>query len=191
MFKLFIWPGFLLLLIAQWLVPFRMILKKDKVLANGTSYKFETAPVDPSDPFMGKYIMLNFKENSLKLANTKKFSYSSKVYVSFSAGNNGFAKIKSIDISKPKSTDYLETTINYISAEKDSGTVFLNYPFSRYYMEEYKAPSAEKIYRERNLDSTLKVYALVKIYNGDAIAKDVYINDSLINDVIKARNIIR
>lgn len=191
MLKLFIWPGFLLLLLAQWLVPLQMIRKKDTVLDKGTSYKFETAPVDPSDPFMGKYIVLNFKENSLKLANTKDFSYNSKVYVSFSAGKNGFAKIKSIDITKPQINDYLKTTINYISSEKDSGTVFLNYPFSRFYMEEYKAPTAERIYRERNLDSTLEVYALVKIYNGDAVVKDVYVNDSLINDVIKARNVIR
>lgn len=58
-------------------------------------------------------------------------------------------------------------------------------------MEEYKAPTAERIYREINSDSTLKVYALVKIYNGNAIVKDVYVNDSLINDVIKARNVIR
>ncbi len=147
MLKLFIWPGFLILLLAQWLVPLQMIWKKDTVLTKGISYKFETAPVDPSDPFMGKYIVLNFKENSLKLADTKKFSYNNKVYVSFSAGKNGFAAIKTIDITKPQSTSYLETTISYISAEKNGGTVFLNYPFSRYYMEEYKAPTAERIYR--------------------------------------------
>ena len=191
MLKVFIWPGFLLLILAQWLVPMQMIWQKDKVLDNGTSYKFQTAPVDPGDPFIGKYIMLNFKENSFKLKDTKKLSYNSSVYVSFSADKNGFAKIKSIDISKPQNTDFLETTINYISAEKDSSAIFVNYPFSKFYMEESKAPKAEKIYGERNSDHSLKVYALVKIYNGDAVIKNVFINDSLITDVINARNKVR
>ena len=191
MLKVFIWPGFLLLLLAQWLVPMQMIWKKDKVLDNGTSYKFQTAPVDPGDPFRGKFIMLNFQENSLKLPDTKKLSYNSSVYVSFLADKNGFAKIKSIDISKPHNTDFLETTISYISAEKDSSVIFVNYPFSKFYMEENKAPRAEKIYGERNLDHSLKVYALVKIYNGDAVIKNVYVNDSLITDVINARNKLR
>lgn len=189
MFKVLIWPGFLLLILAQWMVPLQMIWKKGKVLSKGISYKFKTEPVDPSDPFIGKYIVLNFEESSLRLADSKKFSYGTKVYVNFFAGNNGYAKIKSIDTKQPEGTDYLETTINYISAEKDSSTIFLNYPFTRFYMEESKAPKAERIYRERNIDRSLTVYALVKIFNGDAVVKDVYVNDSLINDVIKARNI--
>jgi hypothetical protein len=56
-------------------------------------------------------------------------------------------------------------------------------------MEEYKAPGAEKIYRERHTDTTQKTYAIVNIYNGEAIIKDVYINDTLINEVIRSRNV--
>ena len=191
MLKSFIWPGFILLVLAQWFVPLQMIWQKEKVLTRGTSYKFETAPVDPSDPFLGKYIVLSFKENSLKMVGAEKLSYRSKVYVSFLSGINGFAKIATIELSKPRRTDYLETTINYISQEKDSVTIFLNYPFSKYYMEEYKAPGAERIYRESRADTSLKTYAIVNIHNGDAIIKDVYINDTLINDVIRARGLTR
>jgi 3-methyladenine DNA glycosylase AlkD len=86
---------------------------------------------------------------------------------------------------------YLETTINYISDEKDSSTVFINLPFEKFYMDEYKAPEAETIYRERNIDRTARVHALVMIYNGDAVVKNVYVNDSLINDVILNRRLVR
>ena len=191
MLKSFIWPGFVLLLLAQWAIPLQTIFQKNKVLSKGISYKFETAPVDPTNPFIGKYIMLNFKENSLKLSDVKGFTYDTKVYVQFSKVDKGFASISSIALTKPATNDYLETTVNYISEEKDGSTIFLNYPFTKYYMEESKAPKAERIYSERTADTTLKTYALIKIYNGDAIIKDVYINDSLINDVINARTIIR
>lgn len=191
MLRSLIWPGFVVLLLAQWLVPTQMIWKKNKVLTQGTSYKFETEPVDPSDPFLGKYIILNFRENAFKTADNGSFTYGSKVYVHFRNENNGFARIESIHLKKPPGTNYLETTVNYIRDEKAGTTVFLNYPFTRYYMQEYKAPQAENIYRESRIDSTIKTYALVNIYNGDAIVKDVYINDSLINDVIQARNRVR
>lgn len=191
MLKSIIWPGFVLLLLAQWAVPVQMIFKKNRILSNGISYKFETAPVDPTNPFLGKYIVLNFKETSLKVPDVKGFSYDSKVYVQFSKSDKGFARITSIALKKPATSDYLETTVNYISEEKSGAIVFLDYPFTKYYMEESKAPKAERIYGERSLDTSLKTYALVKVYNGDAIVKDIYINDSLLNDVIRARSIVR
>ena len=190
MLKVLLWPGFLLLLLAQWLVPARMIWKKNKVLNDGTSYKFKTEPVDPSNPFIGKYIILNFKEDSYKVIDTKKFSYGDKVYVVFYSDNKGFAKIKSIDLKKPGNGDFVEADIRYINLQNDSSgsVISLIYPFNRFYMDEYKAPKAEKVYRERNIDTTLNTYALVKVLNGDAVVKYVYVNDSLITDVIKARN---
>jgi uncharacterized membrane-anchored protein len=191
MLKSFTWPGLIILLLVQWFVPAQMIWKKDKVLSKGISYKFVTEPIDPANPFIGRYIALNFKDDAIKLPNTNKLPTLNKVYVSFSADKDGFAKIRSLATNKPQGSDYLETTINYSSEQKDSTIIYINYPFTRYYMEEYKAPKAEKVYRERTRDTTMKAYALVNIYNGDAVIKDVYVNDSLIGDVIRKRDIVR
>lgn len=191
MLKSIILPGFILLVIAQWFVAGQMIWQRKKILSAGLSYKFETAPVDPSNPFLGKYIVMNFKENSLKLPGTTHFAYNSHVYVSFGIDKEGFAKIDSISVARPQKNYYLATNISYISKEKDSTTIFVNYPFTRYYMEEYKAPKAESIYNETRTGANLKTYALVKMYKGDAVIKNVYINDSLLNDVIQARNAVR
>ncbi len=84
MFKAIVWIGFALLVIVQWLVPGQLIWKKEKVLAEGVTYKFQSAPVDPNDPFRGKYIVLNFKENSLTVKKETGFNYGEKVYVIFS-----------------------------------------------------------------------------------------------------------
>jgi uncharacterized membrane-anchored protein len=188
MLRLFIWPAFILVIIAQWWVPGQMIWKKEKVLNNGTSYKFQSAPVDPSDPFRGKYIILNFKEDHITMPGKPDLAAGSKVFVNFFTDKNGFARIRSVNKIKPHQSDYLETTVSYISNSKDSTEVYLHYPFSNYYMEEYKAPQAEKIYREAMIDSAQRTYALVNLLNGDAVIKDVYINDTLIQQVINKRN---
>jgi hypothetical protein len=56
-------PVILLLLglvfLAQWLVPVSMILGRERVLEKGTEVKFRVVPVDPYDPFRGRYVRIN------------------------------------------------------------------------------------------------------------------------------------
>ncbi len=188
MIKSIVWIGFALLVIAQWLVPGQMIWKKEKVLAEGIAYKFQSAPIDPNDPFRGKYIVLNFKETSLTVKKDTSLDYGEKVYVTFSVNKEGFAIINTVSKTNPSKKDFLETTINYVSNENDSTTIFINYPFDKFYMDEYKAPRAEAIYRERNIDTSQKAYALVNLLNGDAVIKDVFINDESIHQIIRKVN---
>jgi hypothetical protein len=81
--------------------------------------------------------------------------------------------------------------VSYSSREKDTTTVHINYPFNNFYLEEYKAPQAESIYLEASIDSTQRTYALVNILDGDAVIKDIFINDSSIHEVIRQRNRLR
>src|SRR5690554_461138 len=62
--KKFLFIAFILVAIIQLAVPAKMIWDKENVLKSGKEFKFETAPVDPTDPFRGKYIALNYKENT-------------------------------------------------------------------------------------------------------------------------------
>lgn len=191
MLKSFVWPSFILMVLAQWLLPGEMIWHKERVLDKGSAYKFQSAPVDPADPFRGKYIILNFLEDHLTVAGKPDLPYGKKVFVSFFKDKNGFARIQSVNEIKPNRKDYLETTISFVSNKKDSSDIYINYPFSKYYLDEYKAPQAERIYWERRIDSSQKTYALVNILNGDAVIKDVYINDTLLQRVIDSRNEVR
>ncbi|MEJ7766817.1 MAG: GDYXXLXY domain-containing protein [Chitinophagaceae bacterium] len=191
MSKTLLWPVFALVVLAHWWVPGSMIWNKEKVLTEGTTYKFQSAPVDPSDPFRGKYIVLNFREDHFKVAGKSNLSHHKRVYVTFITDKNGFARVRSVEERKPVRKDYLETTVRYKSEENDSSTIYLIYPFSTYYMEEFKAPQAERIYGKVRVDSTAKAYALVNLLNGDAVIKDVYINDTLLQQVINTRNAIR
>ena len=62
---------FLLVALAQLFVPAQMIYNQEDILDTGKLVKFQCEPIDPNDPFRGKYITLNFKENRIKVKNFK------------------------------------------------------------------------------------------------------------------------
>ena len=55
---------FLAVVLVQLVVPAKMIFDKEVILKTGTIYKFKTQPIDPSDPFRGKYVTLNYELNT-------------------------------------------------------------------------------------------------------------------------------
>ena len=178
-------PAFFLMVLAQLYVPASMIFQKERVIAQGTAYKFRTAPIDPNDPFRGKYITLSFNETGVKVDNAEEWNYVDEVYVFLTTDSSGYAMIQSIAKEQPKGrNDYIKANIDYILTDTLS-TVFVRYPFDRFYMEETKAPVAETIYNEAAIDSNQVAYALVMVMNGDAVVRDIFIDDVSITEVIR------
>ena len=58
---IYIFIIFIVVGLVQLFVPANMILNEETILKSGTVYKFKTRPVDPNDPFKGKYINLNYQ----------------------------------------------------------------------------------------------------------------------------------
>ena len=86
--------------------------------------------------------------------------------------------IGSFSTEEPNSDNpYVKAVAYYTWIENDSITVRFQYPFDEFYMDEFKAPKAEVIYREITLNSLNSTYALVKIYKGDAVVENVFINE--------------
>jgi len=109
-------PVFILVALVQLFVPAKMIWDREDILKTGTEYKFETAPVDPSDPFRGKYIILRYVENTVSVNNTDEWKRGDVVYAIFIIDENGYAKIESISKEKPSNKEeYLKTKVNYIT----------------------------------------------------------------------------
>jgi uncharacterized membrane-anchored protein len=185
---LLIWPLFIIMVLAQWAVPAKMIMQKDLVLKEGIKYKFLVQPIDPNDPFRGKFVVLSFRDNYFRVPVRKEaLNNNDKIFVTFQPDKEGYARISDISGTRPDRKDYLQTEIWYISQEKDSISIFVDYPFNKFYMEEYKAPETERVVNERLPDSAQKVYALVSILKGDAVINDVFINDSSIQQVLHSR----
>ncbi len=173
----------IVLAIAQWLFMGNMIYSREKILNTGKSFRFRTEPIDPSDPFRGKYIMLNFRENTFTTNKPETYSYGEDIYVQIENKNN-FAVVKAVSKTKPASGDFVKAKCSYASTGSGSTTVHIMYPFDKYYMEEYKATKAEELYREANRDSLRNVYALVKVADGTAVIENIFVNDTALNIIL-------
>ncbi len=167
---------FIIVALAQLFIPAQMILDQEDVLDTGTVYKFRTQPVDPSDPFRGKYITLSYDINSGE-SNDTLWTRKQDAYVYIEKDNSGFAKLykvsrEPLDIDN----DYVIAEVNWYN--KKTKKLTFNLPFDRFYMEETKAKPAEDAYRKAQRDSlSNNIYGLVYIKDGKAVLKDVIIND--------------
>lgn len=173
---------FVLVALVQLYIPAKMVWGEESLIKDGTEYKFLTAPVDPNDPFRGKYITLAFANNTHKNMNGQDFKRGDQVYVLLSEDEEGFAKIEEVSKEVPDSNqDYVKAKLHSVRGDLLS----IDYPFDRYYMEESKAYDAELLYRKVRRDTTKKAYALVNVSKGEFTLKDVLIDGSSIKDLVE------
>ncbi len=179
--KLFL-GAFVLLALAQWYVPLSAIRGWERVLAEGQTYKFQTAPVDPSDIFRGKYIRLYFRDTEIGITKPDYFNSGSDVYLTLGTDSLGYATFLSASAEAPVTGDFLKAKAGWT---EDSVTIHLELPFHTYYMEESKAGDAELAYQEAERDTAQVAYAVVKILNGKSVLQDVMINEKPILEVVE------
>lgn len=184
--KLLLLLAFLLVIMAQWYVPGRMILNQEEILNTGTPFKFKTAPIDPNDPFRGKYIVLNFDVSEVRVASKKDWNIGDRIYLELDRDSLGYARVKKTWKEAPSgSSDYVAAKVSSLWSENNEVNVEL--PFERFYMEESKAYKAEQIYREAQIDSNQVAYALVMVKAGEAALKDVFIDGRSVKDIVKSK----
>lgn len=181
------WIAFILVVLAQLFVPAQMIWESERVIDEGTAFKFKTAPVDPNDPFRGKYITLNYSDNSIEVEEDADWKNGEPVYAIFYEDAEGFAQIKAVSREKPKDEiNYLKTRVRYISIQEGQpDKLLIDYPFNRFYMEESKAYDEEQEYRMSETDTSSTTYALVYVKKGRAVLKDVLIDGVSIQEIVK------
>lgn len=184
-YKKIVFICFCLMVLLQLWTPAAMIWNQEAVLKTGKAFKFRSAPVDPNDPFRGKYINLSFNENSFKINDTALLQSGENIYVQLGSDNAGFAKIISVQSARPNSSiDFIKAKVNYF-VNDSTRQVFIEWPFTRFYMEETKAYDAEKVYIKSTADSSSITYALVKVKSGEAVLENVFINNKPIASYIK------
>lgn len=166
----------------QIFVPSQMIFSQENVLKSGTAYKFKTRPIDPNDPFRGKYVTLDYEINSTY---TKESTWqrNDDVYVYLKQDSLGFAEIDTV--AKHKLNNYKDFVIakakqfyKYHKYDNEQFRLNFDLPFNRFYMEESKAQPAEIAVTVRRSDSVAKnVYGLVYVKDGTSVLENVFIND--------------
>ncbi|WML42837.1 GDYXXLXY domain-containing protein [Neobacillus sp. PS3-40] len=134
-------------------------------IMNGDDILLQTRPIDPSDPFSGDYVSLQYEAEQVpqEMVETKILKdnqYGTKVYVLLKKKNGVHTPIK-VTLEKPKKGIYLKGVLNYIDDREK--LVYLQYSLDKYYVEDNTGTKWE--------NAALKggVRAKVKVKNGYAM----------------------
>jgi len=172
---------FVLVALFQIGIPANQIYKREQVLKHGQVYLFRTAPIDPTDPFRGKYVVLHFSDNDFIMNRIESWDVGETVFVELKTDSTGFAIINGLSKTEPiRGVDYIKAKIAYTRFNGEYGRkkVTVDFPFDRFYMEESKAYNAERAYWSSRGDNT-GTYAMVSVKDGIAVLSDVIIKGVL------------
>lgn len=157
-----------LLIIAQIGVSFSMIRTRENILRNGEQFKFKTRPIDPADPFQGRYVQLGIDSYIENKNQPIPINSRPKVYATIEYDAEGYAQFSRWSLERPLGGKYLKTRIRYFP----NNGINIDIPFDRYYMDEAKAPRAEQLTRQAS--RITNCWVNVRILNGKAVVEDVF-----------------
>jgi uncharacterized membrane-anchored protein len=170
--------------LAQLFVPAKMAYNQEDILKTGKLFKFRTEPIDPSDPFRGKYVSLDFANSDYTVKNADKWNKLDFFYAILGTRPDGFAKVVAFSVDKPQEGDYVKVGRQWAFGKN---VVHISFPFDRFYMNEHKAPMAEKLYLKATVIShstDLKpAYAKVYIKNGGTVLDDVIVDGKSLREI--------
>jgi uncharacterized membrane-anchored protein len=172
---------FAVLSVFQLAVPVWMIANREMTLRHGRQFRFRTAPVDPYDAFRGRYVALQFEQNSAPVPADEKLAMNQKVYAQLAEDEQGFARIVNVTVNRPSEEAYVECRVSSIT----DSLVYLQFPFDRYYMDEKLAPAAEAAYREHSRREVRDVYVTVRVKDGNAALEELYIERMSIREFLR------
>lgn len=182
-------------ILAFFIVPCAQIVKYHKIETTGTRLLFHVEGFDPYDPFRGRYVMIRLSPHSIPLERlqdgkeTQKLdryrgSDSNPLWVGIKPGADGFAQIETATFKTPKSLNdpnltYWKIKSYYSSRDwnvelKDAiyDSLEIQYPITRFYMNERLAPTAETEIRANQG----KITAVVYVKDGIGVLEDILVD---------------
>lgn len=189
--KLFSWICFGLLCVIQVGVIVFQIVRYERILNEGEVFYLNVSPLDPYDPFRGRYVTLRFDTaTKAPLAKGESMKMLPKAYAIFEHHDHNDS-IKEIRFIKPAHQSFLEVNVNvaklkgrldYKDTKMDlANTIYFSLPFDRFYMREELAPKAEKVLRR---NSGISVRAKLRILEGKGVIEDLMVADTPLSQFI-------
>ncbi len=168
---------FALVCVAQVAVPASLIVKHEQTRAGGTPWKFQTAPVDPNDPYRGKYVQLSYAVEReavpFAAAGSVYLGYNRRAYAELATGPDGYARLVKLHENRPSGVEYIDVFTRHM-AERPEGengrpaAMHVHLPFDRYYLPEDIAPQVEREYFEASRKAQANTWADVRVREGHA-----------------------
>ena len=178
---------FIAVVLAQMAIPAFHIFTYENALHSGAPYKFRTGPVDPADPFRGRYLALSYADTVAPLRPGDHLEESDSAYVTLGTDEDGFALFTEIAGRPPRQGEYIRVTAAF--PEQENATMLrFRIPFDRLYLGETVAPRAERAYRD--LDDlpdrdAQAAYVLVRVRNGVGAVENLFIHGKTIREFVQ------
>lgn len=150
----------------QLVVASGAIAEHERTLSDGEVYRFRLAPVDPNDPFRGRYVALAYEASTMPGAVAPS---SDRVFAMIAVNAEGDAYFAELREDRPETGDYIRT--NAYSHFQGGAQVII--PFNRFYADEATALRMEKLYLQG--EPTRDAYAMVRVRNGHGVIESVTI----------------
>lgn len=186
--------AFILICATQLGVPASMIHQQQKILSVGKVYRFKTAPVDPADPFRGRYVAVRFEAECLdSTVEPQRLADRTWWYAQLQINDDGYTKLHSLSRDAPPK-EHLRIKLAEWGCENGQRRVLL--PFDRYYMDEALAPAAESAYLALNRgtapdsanpghDPRRPAHVTVRVLDGKAALEELYLDGKPVSEYLR------
>lgn len=162
---------FAALVLVQLAVPASMIASHQLTLARGEAYRFAVRPIDPIDPFRGRYVIVQPLVAQQPVPQGVQVRAGETVYLALAHDADGFAQVLAVSLEAPREVPHVSARVRVVSG----GTLHLELPFERFYMNERQAPRAEAAMWDGSR-RTEPTFISVRVRSGHAVLEELYLH---------------
>ena len=175
---------FLLAAAAQWLVPLAGIWRHERIIARGSVVRIRCAAPDPYDALRGRYLAVRPAESRLPTPEGMPDGDVVPVWATLVADADGLSRIESLSLAPVSGPTVIRLVARRRWFGEGGSTVFIEWPFDRFYLNERLAPDADTIVADLFQHGGQPV-AEFRLLDGRAILTDVLIDGTPIREVVR------
>ena len=167
--------------VAQWLLPLSGIWQHERVITRGTLVKIECAAPDPYDPLRGRYLAVRPAESRVPKPEGMAERDAVPVWATLVAGEDGLSRIKSLSLEPVSGPTVIRLVAKWPhwDGSPSPETVFVEWPFDRFYLNERLAPDADKLVAGK------RTVAEVRLLDGRAVLTDILLDGVSVRELVK------
>ncbi len=178
--------SFLILCLGQWYILGGWIIDSEKTAAQGTFIKIPCMQVDPIDPFRGTYLQIHPQPAQFEFEDSVMYLAGDEIWVHYACLENNVCTFQFVSKNQT-SSDHLQAILCKVTyvyrSHQDSSNLpgkfigTIQYPFTRYYVQENAAIKLTEQYNAALRDTSLKVYAGLYVLGGKVHLEGLWVGD--------------